>query len=163
MCVFPEVFHVVTEDKYLVGCDTMQSGECNLWRSEHHSASVISINELLYWLIWPVLLKCQYISTRLLGFTSQVCFLYLYVVIYHCFNVVHCVWNACNFPYCLQMAGHRDCLLHGDYLICSSYKSMSLVFWVFALVWFCLEPHIFICTEHVLIIPCFCSCSVMCK
>lgn len=104
----------------------------------HRAASVISINELLYWLIWPVLLKCQYISTRLHGVTSQGCFLHLYFVIYHCSNVVHCVWNACNFPYCLQMAGHPDCLLHNDDLICSSYKSMSLIFWAFALVWFCL-------------------------
>ena len=39
--------HVVTEDKYLVGCDTMQSGGCNPWQSWHCAASVISINELL--------------------------------------------------------------------------------------------------------------------
>jgi len=124
-CVFSEVFHVVAEDKYLVGCDTMQCGGCNLWHSEHCAASVISTNELLYWLIWPVLLKCQYISTRLHGVTSQGCFLYLYSIIYHCFNVIHCVCNAHNFPNCLQMAGPPDCLLHSDYLICSSHKSLS--------------------------------------
>lgn len=161
-CVFSEVFRVVTEDKYLVGCDTMQSGGCNLWHSEHCAASVISINELLCWLIWPVLLKCQYISARLHGVTSQGCFLYLYFVIYHCCNVVRCVWNAGNFAYCLQMAGHPDCLLHSDYLVCSSHKSISHIFWAFPLVWFCLEPHIVVRAKHVLF-SCFCSCSVMCK
>ena len=110
----------------------------------------LSKKQLLYWLIWPFLLKCHYISTRLHGFMSQGFFFFTFTLSSTISLISFIVYGIlATFPtvYRWQVTLTVCCIVM-NWSVPHTRAHLTL-FWVSALVQFCLESHIFICAEHV--------------